>query len=283
MRFFYPVPRSVAIAFGGVLSLGPSFFDIETFESTMYRSRPWVNSEIMCIQYLKENNNTVLCGHRDGSLSVLDKRSGDMFNTGKMENSGRLLGSITNILPLRNDLVLVKGSFGSSRLLDVRCLKNRRMGDASNNDQALLAELTAPGEVVHEMLSTRCVGCAVDPTERMTIAPFVSKQNELIFGLWCNITGRYIRGIEMDCENLIKDIVPYTDMGTGTAITAARSVFCELSATITPAFSMHTAHRDEEPRVMATKGSWGLWFKTGSLSTPVSGGGIHHITFPGSV
>lgn len=270
-RTFYPFPRilllrvsssctdhhehTVAFAHGADSESGVSYLDIDT--GGYLRFPKHNRSEALTVQYLGDQ---LLCGHRDGSLSLHDRRgNNEVVSTPALP---KLFGSATSIHPLQDgNSVVVKGSFGSCRVLDVRKLQNSNSGSSS---KAALMDLRVPTPLVHKTNSTRCTGVALDPTETIVISPFAGKNN-VSFALWCIKTGMLLRSIDLGKTNNNSQLPP----------------FCELSSKTTSGFAIKQCRGSTWPRI-AKDSDFGIWFKSGQLhpSSPPNFGGIHHLSFP---
>ena len=98
--------------------------DLETMTlSTFATWKKKKSSDIFCVEYSDESNQSVLYGHRDGTISHIDKRSRDFGffrNDVTVNKSSSLFGSVTSICKLDHFKVLVKGSFGGLHIHDLR-------------------------------------------------------------------------------------------------------------------------------------------------------------------
>lgn len=255
-------PGLVAFACKGTVS----FLDLGT-------GRPWSNyrnkgSEPICVEYRKNNgSNFAMFGHRNGGVSMIDTRS---VRTQVMSSTNLNLkvddsfGSATSVQSLEKDdnLVVVKGSFGACRLLDLRKLPTI----IGSRDQSTLLEFTLPDSSdVDKMKSTRCTGLALDSTENVITIPYSSKKNDIRFAVWDVNTARLIRTLNVNSTSV--DEPP----------------FCELSSTVTAGYEMRCNDSNDTPVTSIADGTRGLWFKTGrrvnSDTAPAEGGSIHHIRF----
>mmetsp|Transcript_29396 Transcript_29396/g.53934 ORF Transcript_29396/g.53934 Transcript_29396/m.53934 type:complete len:273 (+) Transcript_29396:231-1049(+) len=262
-------PAMVAFAHSGEGNVAASFLDI-TSGSYFSISDNFSSSESLCLQFRKNNDtNHVLFGHRDGCVSMIDTRSsGDAaFATG-MSLPAVSFGSATSIQPLQRDdnLVLVKGSFGSCRVIDLRRLSNTN-DVSSRYQQSTLLELSIPDSMVHQTKSVKCTGLAIDPTENIAVAPFAGAgaddSIDIKFAIWDIGTGALLRTLDLN----------RMDKHTSS------SAFCELSSAITPGYEMMCKNDSDAPIITSEGSSFGLWFKTNVGNAPPDGGGIHHISF----
>lgn len=224
----------------------------------------WSRSEPLCVQF-RTSPHALVFGHRNGSVTSIDTRSPGASCRSAPSSSG----SITNIQSLQDDkLVVVRSSFGSCRVLDVRRFSNSR--DPSQCPRSIAVDLSLPESMVHQTKSVRCTGMALDPTNTVAIAPFASIKDDLRFAFWDVTSGELIRTLRLDRLRNSSD----STRGLQPA------AFCELSSVVTPGYEMLCKKDCESPLIVSGfSGSWGLWFKTGDCSTPQNGGGIHHIKF----
>ncbi len=226
-----------------------SILDIPTEQILRFTKRK--KSEALSVQYLGEK---VLCGHRNGSVSLHDVRGNQVYT-----NLPSNFGSATFLYPLQDgNSVVVKGSFGSCRVLDVRKFQNTNAGAS----KATVTDLPVPLSLLHTTNSTRCTGIAVDPTETIVVSPFAG-QNNVSLGLWCMKTGNFLRNI-----------------GLGTSDNNTQQPpFCELSSRTTPGFAIREEGGSTLPLITKESG-FGVWFKSRpNPLAPPNCGGIHHLSF----
>ena len=255
----------------GAIGLAHSFedrhrqnFDVATFIdisperiSTSGPSGIRQESEPLCIKFRNEHD--AIFGLRNGCVQVYDRRSSTSVSSGNHEHGKlNLFGSATSVLPLHNNenVVLVRGSFGTCRLFDLRRLGNKKK---SHVCQYTLPEL--PG------LSTQsggCTGIAVDPEESIIVAPYTSRKmsdgaQQLKLAVW-------EKGGDFLCE------VPIGKSKLN------GSVFCELSSIVTPGYGLQ---QERGTPVIANIGRFGLWYKTNAFADDIPSrvGGVHHIVF----
>ena len=263
----------MAFAHCGDGGVGASFLDILTGSCISIRDN-WCHSEPLCVQFRRnDNKNQVLFGHRDGSVSLIDRRSGDALFASDTY-PGESFGSATSIQPLKKDdnLVVCRGSFGACRIFDLRRLSNNN-DRHSRYQQSTVVEMSIPDSMVHQTRSVECTGLAIDPSESIAIAPFANHDNDILFAMWDISTGELLRTLNLNSsirhtrpDALINDI-------------PSPIQFCELSNAITSGYEMLCGKNS--PIISSTSSSWGLWYKTNVFSDSMQpdGGGIHHITF----
>lgn len=292
-------PGIAAFAHGGGSetnnnNIGASFLDLVSGATVSIRDK-WSHSESMCLQFRTKGSsgssqNSILFGHRDGSVSMIDTRcraNDALFAKSAASLPGSLssFGSATSIQPLQRDdnLVVVKGSFGPCRVLDFRrfggtiSYNSSRRSSSRHQQSATLLELSIPDSLDHHQTkSVRCTGLAIDPTENVVIAPFASTQQEgsgdnIQFALWDLNNGDFLRALDLNNSN------DNTKNSAGGPLAA----FCELSNVTTCGYEMICARDSDEPMVSSKDSLWGLWFKTNVLSDSTSqdSGGIHHLMF----
>lgn len=236
----------------------PVIMDLANEEVSALRVSP--TSDALCVEYLLDN---FLIGHRNGSLSIVDKRVRHAGTSRALDADS--LGSVTSITVLHGvNNFLTKHSFGSCLLWDVR-----NMGSESAGKVKVVKHLEVPAHAIHSTKSICCNGVAVDPTDSFAISPFVNTQERPCLAIWSLTTGTFIGSKELSSDTASEKVgMPH----------------CELSNTITPAWKPVTSARDGDT-MGPQKGSWGLWFKSGipGRSTPNFVGSIHHVTFPGKL
>ncbi len=201
---------------------------------------------------------------------MLDFRSsrGVLFAHSSQSSAASSFGSATSVRPLKrdNNLVVVKGSFGTCRLLDIRKLSSNI--ESYRHRQSTVLDLSLSSQIVHKTKSTRCTGLALDPVESIAVAPFAGPNGEIQLAIWdiCS-TGRLIRIL-----NLNNSVEKHcTDRHNNAA-------FCELSDVVTYGFGLVCDKDSEIPFISCNANSWGMWYKTNALAE--SGcGDIHHIKF----
>ena len=290
-------PGIIAFAHSGKTN-GASILDVAT--KTLIGNYDSHSSETLCVQFRKNNDkNQILYGHRNGGLSMRDIRypqeaasyGGTGIGIGPSSSSSSpqsSFGSTTSIQSLQRDdnLVVMKGSFGSSRIVDLRRLSsNNSQSQQKPSSAATLLELELPDSLhVHRTKSVRCTGLAIDPTENIIVTTFVNCSNEIQFALMDIVTGRFLRTLSLSGSS--SDGINGGNVKSSNGALDDVPVFCELSSIITKGYEMIYSDKDDDDdddalpiRISSAGSSWGLWFKTGSLAGPAVGGGIHHIRF----
>eukprot|EP00957_Ditylum_brightwellii_P150256 11442805-Ditylum_brightwellii.AAC.1 len=122
-------------------------------------------SDALCVEYHDNDRcDTIMYGHRNGNISLLDCRSGSFSSIIKPVHSSRrshqqmdeCFGSVTSIQSLGSgESIIAKGSFGSLRVFDIRRLGTAKHGRDSSS-HPLLWNLTAPSKMIHHTQSIRC-------------------------------------------------------------------------------------------------------------------------------
>ena len=245
--------NKIAFIHGPESESGLSYLDISAGRELMFPKHR--KSEALSLEYLGDQ---VLCGYRNGSVSLNDERGNSRLSSTVMSS----FGSATSMHPLQDgNSVVVKSSFGSCKVLDVRKFQNNT--DAVFSERATVMDLTVPLSQVHKTKSTRCTGVALDPTETIVVSPFAG-ENSLSFALWCLKTGKFLRSI---------------DLGT----TSNNSVppFCELSSRTTSGFAIRNKDGSTTLPLITKESDFGIWFKsTPNPLAPPYCGSIHHLSFP---
>jgi hypothetical protein len=200
-------------------------------------------------------SNFVAFGHRNGLVSLLDlRRSTSCFGTMQHEEKDAdPLGSASDLTFISPTQLLVKRSFGSSQLHDMRCI-----GGGNKKNASLIYSLSVPSEEIQPTLSSHCNGFAVDPTTKQVLfSPYINSKHESALGVWSLGTGMFL-GSKILLSNPTREMI-YTEV-------------CQKT---TPAWK---SGRNRDPS------SFGIWLKSGRFSkTPINAkyGSLHHITLPG--
>lgn len=205
------------------------------------------SSDSMCVESMGQN---VVHGHRDGGLTLIDRRC----KIPVARTKGDAQGSITGLTVLDDfNEILAKRSFGPVMTYDMRMVKVSR-------------ELSIPSSLVHPTLSTCCVGVALDPARNIVISPFSDSQRQVHLAIWSLRNGTLIGTKKVSCTQI--DGLPHF----------------ELRQTITPAWKWTRKEQSNDFDVTQCVGRWGLWFKSGTIepTAPNYMGSIHHIHLPGS-
>lgn len=234
------------------------FRDLRSTTSFEMRTRDFSKSDALCVEYLAEN--TILYGHRNGSISLLDTRTRTIQSVACADEQ---TGSTTSVLPLTNgNMFLAKKAFGSCGLFDIRKMSPDR------KDSSMVWNMRVPKNTVNAMLSTCCSGIATDPTQTIAIAPFADGQRRSHFALWSLTNGELV-GTKL-CNST-------ANRNTGIGLP-----HCELRSTITPTWQLKSDH-DGASTVRRRPNAWGLWFKSGQVETeaPCCVGSIHQLMFRG--
>ena len=215
------------------------------------------DSDPLSIQYrVNQSDDTLLCGHRNGIVSMIDTRSASFKMVVSLSRYDFKLkfGSVSSIHQLCSNehLVIAKGSFGSCCIFDMR-----RCGKPSS-----LLKYCSPSDV-HCTKSVNCIGLAVDPNESVVISPYVTQKNEVMAALWSIRSGQLLQTLKLD----------YSTNDDGRC-----PLFCELKAPYTSGFRLSLANKSSG---FIERKNWGVWYKIGSVSEqlPAGAGGIHHLSF----
>jgi len=256
----------VAFAHSQIGTGGVTFLDVEAQRIFRRQSNVmWLDSDPICVQFrANENESQVLFGHRDGSVTMLDTRSTDAQFASL---SGADFGSVTSVQPLEKNehLVVAKGSFGSCRVFDVRCLCNSK-GEYPKNQQSSVLTFRPPSSI-HKTKSANCTGLAIHPTETVALAPFATKNNDVMVALWAIESGKLLRTIRLDSASTTSS--PLLDC----------PLFCELKSAYTCGFRMSCTQESEVPVITGESDTWGVWYKSMPVLqySPLDFGGIRRI------
>lgn len=235
--------------------------DIRSGTSFNIKTSQFSRSDALCVDYLNEN--TLLFGHRNGAISLLDKRREHIQMVASADMQG---GSTTSVLPLANGcMFLAKKSFGSCQMFDIRKM-------SESKDSAMVWHLQVPRGTANATLSSCCSGVAVDPTQTIAISPFADGQRRGHFALWSLTTGHLI-GSKPIQNSTLNTLQGQSSIGLP---------HCELRSTITPSWQLGT-EQDGNNVVKRKSNAWSLWFKSGEVDShaPRCMGSIHQLTFRG--
>ena len=262
-------------------------------------------SDAFCVEYF---GNSIVYGHRNGTISILDERSGILthslysafnFNQ-KKQRRANIYGSISSLRVIDNDesflscpFSIVAGtSFGACVQHDLRRTGFRYEKKQSLCDSSLVRQMEIPSfENLDQNSSTQCRGIAISPDKKTCVLPYISNTSSKRLGMWSLVSGRYVGsfpiGVPVTGESCTSENYPIAP-------------YCELSETVTPAWEIKQRYScNERTRaniscsVSKKPNSWGLWLKCGNETKVESSsschfppneiGAIHHVTFPGSI
>jgi hypothetical protein len=255
--------NTIAFAFGGERERGLHILDLENGQLYSAAYSYGVDSEALCVQMNWDGRrNLLMSGHRNGSFALIDCRSKDPR---LVINSDGDFGSAATVLKLEKNehLFLVRGSFGSCRVFDIRRLQSNKR-KYSKHQQPTVLKLLPPANV-HNTKSSNCTGLAVHPTESVVVAPYATKQNEMRAALWSVENGQLLRTAVLESSSTL-------------STPGDCPMFCELKASATPGFRLGI---NELGTPTVTCDSWGIWYKSwsASRSLPVDAGSIQHMIF----
>mmetsp|Transcript_4365 Transcript_4365/g.9480 ORF Transcript_4365/g.9480 Transcript_4365/m.9480 type:complete len:764 (+) Transcript_4365:77-2368(+) len=256
----------------------PAFLDFSTMQLTI-QPRGWkFGSETLCVEHFEADSpNTLVYGHRNGAISLLDYRSNTFSYTSKGDKLG--FGSTMSISSLarcgKPHLFLAKGSFGTCRLYDVRTLGE--LNTEANQTPTLIHDMSSASNCGQSTLASACSGMAVDPTGTTLFSPCTSTVGDATsIGVWNISTGRLIREISL-LPHLYQEVHGRsTNEKVGTLVEERGkehrwcSSYCELASSITRTVDWNESGSD----------GFGAWIKFDpQVSAPTEGGGIHCVKF----
>jgi hypothetical protein len=238
------------------------YADIPHGVSFQMKTCQFSKSDALCVDYLNENS--ILFGHRNGSISCCDTRTKQIQLVA--EPQGRA-GSSTSIMSLANGWVfLAKKSFGSCYMFDIRKMSARK-------DAALIWHLPVPSDKANPTLSSHCSGLAVDPSQTFAVSPFADSDRRGHFAVWSLTNGQLLGS--KPCQKASSHLVQ-GQSGNGMP-------HCELRSTITPSWQFDTDSNGNGV-IKRKSNSWSLWFKSGEVDpqAPQRAGSIHQLSFCGA-
>ncbi|GKZ00885.1 hypothetical protein MPSEU_001040200 [Mayamaea pseudoterrestris] len=200
---------------------------------------------------------TCIFGHRDGSVTLFDKRCSHSSIVKHADNCFGNVLALNCFLP--NQVLARGGASGSCRLLDLRLPRK------------VVKEYAVPSKLVHEHLTQKCNGVTIDPCNNVVISPFVNTNMQPRFGIWSFRSGEYLGS-----QPLTRKV----------SATNKQSVVVELCKTPTRAWDwldeeLSSAHLSV---LNIRPGAFGLWYKLAySVDDPLkdNANNIHHASFSG--
>ena len=255
----------------------PTFLD---FQSMQLMTRPveWkYRSEALCVEHLNcTNSNSLLYGHRNGSVSILDCRENALMYAGKSTD----FGSVTSLESLdkvdKSNEFVAKGSFGACRLFDIRKLSNNNTKD-NRSAPALVHEMfyldTKPSQHLANA-SSGCAGMTVASNGTTLISPCMKGSTEpsVCLGAWNLSSGSFLREISLSSIVAHEPAVLCVDGATNEAGIGNKcsSDFVSLGSRYCEMVSSWDMNQIEEE-------SMGAWIKFDPHLTCTAGGAIHSI------
>jgi hypothetical protein len=265
------------------LSFGRGDGELRTLNVQNFPQSDALRVEMSC----SSNEKYVAFGHRNGQVSLLDLRQShtttilEYHGDESSSSSSSTLGSATDLgfLSQQNQQqLLVKRSFGSCQLHDLRMTSTMTTGSSAKRSSSVIHHLSVPSDEINPTLSANCNGFAVDPTcEQTLIAPYINAQHhEACLGVWSLGTGvmvgsRRILAKKTNNEQPHHQQQQHDDNND--------VLYTEVCQRTTPAF-FGTGKKMKKDASM-----FGVWLKCGRFSKSKSNskfGSLHHVAFPGS-
>ena len=243
--------------------------------------------EMMCEQKEK----LVPFGHRNGQVSILDLRASTSVcsilqceasaaskTAGSSGSQPRLLGSVSDLGFLTGGntryssssgyRVLVKRSFGSCQLHDMRKASSSAYGsDDSHTSTTVVHNMCVPPNEINPMLTSNCNGFAVDPNSHQTmVSPYIcSSSGDARLGVWSLETGHMV-GSRCLLANHDQKYVGTTS-----------TFHVEVCSRTTPLVQPNSNNSCDTS-------SFGIWLKCGTITSGKlrsKFGSLHQISIPG--
>ena len=225
------------------------------------------------------NEKYVAFGHRNGQVSLLDLRQShtttsilQYYDAGSSSSSSvpnnGMLGSACDLAFLKQspNQLLVKRSFGSCQLHDLRKSTSNRVPRNVSASSSVVSHLTVPEEELHRTLSSNCNGFAIDPTsEQSLVAPYVNQQHQACLGIWSLGTGCLVGSKTLVQNNPERDVI-----------------HMEVCQRTTPVVETHHKLKLRQQPNTGSSSSFGIWLKCGRFSKgklDSKFGSLHHVTF----
>lgn len=257
----------------GRTTLNPIFLTLEDGREGCLRSLNVENfpqSDALRVEMSCHKEKYVAFGHRNGQVSLLDLRQSMccsilQYSMG-VSSSSPLLGSATDLQFLSNQRLLVKRSFGSVQLHDLRQVSSSSTSNhhhSSKKSLSVVQNFDVPSNILSTASAT-CNGLAVDPSCQQTLmTPYINSDREPCLGFWSLKSGVFV-GNKVLAKNREQD-----------------TFFVELCQTTTASFSPNFETNKTDPP------QFGVWLKCGRFAKQKLGygkaGSLHHLSFPGGI
>jgi hypothetical protein len=190
------------------------------------------------------------------------------------------LGSVSDLAFLGDHgmddkLLLVKRSFGSSQLHDLR-VSSVSTGKSESvfspphglsSSKTLVQNFALPSDQINATLSLNCNGLAVDGIAHTMFSPYIQSNGDACVGIWSLRSGA-----------LVESRLLISDNGIGGS-NGDDVVFVEMSQRLTPSYvsKKHDSYK--------AKAGCGLWLKCGTFTNTNNAsskaGNLFHISVPG--
>eukprot|EP00536_Pseudo-nitzschia_multiseries_P009092 jgi/Psemu1/199925/e_gw1.247.47.1 len=254
--------------------------------------------EMMC----KHQEKLLGFGHRNGQVSILDLRAtGTVCSILQCEDKtpGQTLGSVSD-LAFRSEgsgfggghrhqhqhQVLVKRSFGSCQLHDLRKSSTSSPGDSNSRHHTsttVVHNMVVPPNEINATLSANCNGFFLDPNSKRTMmSPYIANPSgDARLGAWSLDTGLMVGSrLLMKKKN--------SNSLNGRAEHEHDSLYVEVCSQTTPMVVSNSNSNHHQPSDtnfdVPSSSSFGVWLKCGAFTTqslPSKVGSLQQLSIPG--
>lgn len=249
-------------------------FNGEDFSSwTMERSEPDCptgKSDALCIECPRVA--VSILGHRDGQISLRDSR--EEWRFAKLRKSSKLFDSqsVVRLKPLscNEHTLLARGSSGTCQLFDLRKFGTYSRQTRKNHSSPSIQEFQLPSNI-DSLLTSKCNGIAVDPSESVLMSPYVDSSHRARLGVWSLYSGEFVGSKSL----------------SGVAEKENATPTVELCEKVTAAWQWRRQKLSDAPVLDKAGGAVGLWYKLTQHqpptenTPPIRAGNIHHVIFLG--
>ncbi|CAJ1951646.1 unnamed protein product [Cylindrotheca closterium] len=260
----------------GKATLSPTFLTLEDGREGELRClniQNFPHSDALRVEMTCAKEKFIAFGHRNGQVSLLDLRQSQSCCTIlqhlPIDSTSEIFGSATDLKFLSNHQLLVKRSFGTTQLHDLRQISSRLEQDSSKMRRratSVVHHLQVPSDGILSTASSRCNGMVVDPTCQQTLlSPYIDSDRNATLGFWSLKTGTFA-GQKILAKNPERD-----------------PIFVEMCPTTTASF----LNRGEMKHGLSNPSDFGVWLKCGRFSKSRAQGGkagsLHHLSLPGAL
>lgn len=264
--------------FYGKATLSPTFLTLQDGREGDLRClniQNFPDSDALRVEMTCTKEKFIAFGHRNGQVSLLDLRQSQtccsILQHLHQDSSSPILGSATDLQFLSSNQLLVKRSFGSTQLHDLRRMSSQFGQRHSksmrfNRVTSVVHHLEVPPDDILTTASATCNGMVVDPTCQQTLlTPYIDSEHNAALGFWSLKSGCFA-GKKILAQNPERD-----------------TIFVEMCSTTTASFS---SQGQNSSKVVMNPSDFGVWLKCGrfSKSRPQSAkaGTLHHLSLPGA-
>lgn len=267
----------------GTATLSPTFLTLEDGREGELRClniQNFPHSDALRVEMSCTKEKFLAFGHRNGQVSLLDLRQSQsccsiLQHLPTNDSISQILGSATDLQFLSNHQLLVKRSFGSTQLHDLRQVSSQLLSQSRRirrSATSVLHHLRVPSDDILTTASSTCNGMVVDPTCQQTLlSPYIDADHNAALGFWSLNSGTFA-GKKILAKNPERD-----------------PIFVEMCPTTTASFlNNNRGDENREHHGLSNPSDFGVWLKCGRFSKSSraqssKAGSLHHLSFPGAL